>query len=80
MADELRIPLRFHKADARILSRQADWCRSNGLDKASIALYEQAATAAREREPLNVVCKARSEVEEMASMFALLGIKRPAVG
>ena len=80
MTDHLVIPLRFRKADARVLRNHAVWCAANGIDEADVGLYDQAADAAANGEPLMVLCNHKQEVELMADLFTRLGIKRPIVG
>lgn len=77
---ELTIPLRFRKADARVLVAHANWCAGNGIDQADVALYIHAAKAAATSNPLRVTCQHPREVEQMADLFTRIGIKRPAVG
>ena len=76
----LTIPLRFRKADARVLRNHALWCAGNGISEVDVSLFIHAANAAASGEPLQVTCEHPREVEQMADLFTQLGIKRPAIG
>lgn len=74
----LKVGLRFRRGDARVLTSYADRVRGGEIP-GNLATFEQAAAAARTGEPLVVVCADPKEAHEMAALYALCGVKSPAV-
>ncbi len=71
--------LRFRKSQARVLRHLVDQLKATNLPGVDISLYEKAAEAARDGEPLLVHCDSREEVELMAAAFTRLGVARPEI-
>lgn len=71
--------LRFRKSQARTLRHLVEQLEQADLPAVDISLYEKAAQAARDGEPLLVHCESRDEVEAMAAGFARLGVVRPEI-
>ena len=78
--EHLTIPLRFAKSQARVLDAIIGRLKGEGVATENITLFEQAAEAARNAEPLMVQCSHVDEVRAMASQFALFGVKEPSIG
>lgn len=76
----LTIPLRFPKSQARVLRNIVDRLKSEGIAPENVTLFEQAADAARNAEPLMVRCDSLDEVRAMADAFVTFGIRRPSIG
>lgn len=71
--------LRFRKSQRRALRKLADDVGSLNLPGVDASLFEKAAQAAAEGEPLLVHCDSREEVEAMAAQFVQLGVVRPTI-
>lgn len=76
---DFRMGLRFKRAHARLLDNLADRFAGEAIATEQVTLFRQAATSAREGEPLVVLCGHPAEVEQMAAAFVLWGLPRPAV-
>lgn len=79
MTNHLQYGLRFNRAQARVLRNLHDRVVGEGLSEHDAGLYLLAAQSCEQGEPLVVKCSSRDEVEEMAAVFARLGVRRPTV-
>lgn len=76
-SERLTLGLRFSRSSARVLRNiAAEAARHRTGDP---GLFYKAAESAEDGEPLVVLCSSAAEVHEMASLFATLGVKRPAI-
>lgn len=76
---ELKIGLRFDRNQAPKLRELGDRIRSGQMDTHHAGVFDDAATAAENGEPLIVVCQHSDEAVMMAEGYVLYGIRRPSV-
>jgi len=76
----MRVGLRFSRSQARILRNLVAQLRADPpRGDFDISLFDKAAEAAENGEPLHVLCSDRDEAERMAAGFVLWGVKRPSM-
>jgi hypothetical protein len=73
-----KVGLRFRANDADRLAALAARVRLGEIPGAA-ETFDQAEIAARTGEPLIVVCDNPREAHEMASLYAMAGVERPAL-
>jgi hypothetical protein len=78
MASEIRVGLRFARADERLLRGLAAAVR-RGEIQGDVATFEGAADAARTGEPLIVYCNNTSEAHIMRDLYVRIGCQPPAL-
>jgi hypothetical protein len=71
--------LRFTKRDGPLLRSLAESVRNGELGSQAVAVFENAASAAENGEPLIVHHDDPSEVAEMAAAYAKHGVSRPVI-
>lgn len=77
---EITMGLRFRRGQARVIRNLADRLKPQGPKAtAHVELFEKAAESAEEGVPLIVRCSHPAEATEMADLFTLYGLGRPAV-
>jgi hypothetical protein len=76
---EHRIGLRFPRSQARTLRHLADRAKHMELGPDAVELFTQAAKAARNSEPLIIVCTNPLEAVLTADGFTKYGVTRPAI-
>ncbi len=75
----MTLGLRFKRKDAALLDRLAAQVRNGELGGHGAAVFEQAARAARLREPLEVQCSDPMEAVQMAVAYVQFGVSRPVI-
>lgn len=75
----IRIGLRFHRSDAKLLFALAQRVRRGELGAGHASVFEHAAEAAWTGEPLIVQCLHSSEAHVMADGYVRYGVRRPAI-
>ena len=75
----IRVGLRFHPKDAGTLRMLAERVRLHDLGSQTLAVFENAADAARTGEPLIVLCEHPTEAQVMADGYVRYGVRRPSV-
>ena len=71
--------LRFRRGDARVLRNHVEELKRHGIDRSHISLFENAALAAENGEPLQVQAQTIDEVQSIASAFTFYGLRRPVI-
>lgn len=77
--DTIRVGLRFERRDARTLRELARRVQLGDLKGHALTTFTQAAAAAETGEPLQVVCRDRTEAALMAHGYSLWGISQPVI-
>lgn len=78
MSGEIRVGLRFQRADAPLLRLLAAGVRSGEI-QGDLQTYEHAAIAAETGEPLILVCNNTSDAHIMRDLYVRVGCQPPAL-